>query len=80
MEDTKSSYSSGMRNMLRYAIKKCDYTEDASILSKGADTIRRDIFSHTGFKFTGLFTAGFQENSVPVSLKPLVSMIVNGIQ
>lgn len=71
-------FKEGMRNMLKDALKKRDFDEDALILAKAAKIIRHDIFSHTGFKFTGSFPAKCQENSLPSSLKSLVSMILNG--
>ncbi|KAK3889182.1 hypothetical protein Pcinc_006754 [Petrolisthes cinctipes] len=40
--------------------------------------VRKDILSHKGFTFTGSFSAQCQQDSLPSSLKALVSMILNG--
>ena len=71
-------FKEGMSNMLREALKQRDFSEDANILAKAAKIIRKDIFDHEGFRFTGSFTPNCQEDSVPASLKSLVSMILNG--
>jgi len=39
--------------MLKEALKKRDYTEDAQILAKAASIIRKYIFSHEAYKFNG---------------------------
>uniref|UniRef100_UPI00358EABF1 uncharacterized protein n=1 Tax=Myxine glutinosa TaxID=7769 RepID=UPI00358EABF1 len=70
-------FREGMRNMLKEALKNRDFSEDAVILAKAATIVRKDIFSHQGFKFTGCFSAECQEDSLPSSLKSLVSMILN---
>ena len=71
-------FESGMITMIREAIKKRDYTEDAYALSKVANIIRRDMLQHDTYTFTGSFTSRCQEASVPASLKALVSMILHG--
>ena len=62
-------FNEGMRNLLKEALKNRDFTEDAVILAKAAAIVRKDIFSHQGFKFTGRFPAECQEESLPSSLK-----------
>lgn len=71
-------FEEGMRSMLTDALIIRDFSEDALILSKAAAIIRNDMFNHTGFKFTGSFSEGCQESSVPASLKLILSMILNG--
>ena len=71
-------FNEGMINLLKEAHKNRDFTEDAVILAKAAAIVRKDIFSHQGFKFTGSFPAECQEESLPSSLKSIVSMILNG--
>ena len=71
-------FKEGMRNMLKETLRNRDFDEDALILAKAATIIRNDIFNHTGFTFTGSFPEKCQENSLPSSLKYLVSMIMNG--
>ena len=60
--------------MLKEALKKRDFNEDAWILAKAAVIVRKDIFNHEGFKFTGSFQQNCQERSVPSSLKSLISL------
>lgn len=71
-------FNEGMRNMLKEALKNRDFNEDAVILAKAATIVRKDIFCHQGFQFTGSFPAECQKNALPSSLKSLVSMILNG--
>ena len=71
-------FEEGMKNMLREAIKKRDFSEDVAILAKAATIVRNDIFNHDHFKFTGSFPPKCQTNSLPSSLKSLVSLILNG--
>lgn len=71
-------FKKGMENMLREALKKRDFSEDAVILAKAASIIRNDIFNHQCFNFAGCFPPGCQEDSLPSSLKSLVSLISNG--
>ena len=58
--------------MLKEALKKRDFSEDATILAKAAMIIRNDTFNHQCFKFNGCFSSQCQENS---SLKSLISLI-----
>ena len=67
-----------MKNMLREALKKRDFTEDVAILAKTATIVQKDIFTHDHFKFSGSFPPKCQEDSLPSSLKSLVSLIFNG--
>ncbi len=64
--------------MLKEALKKRDFTEDAFILAKAAAIVRSGILNHECFKFTGSFQKNCQENSSPSSLKSLISLILNG--
>ena len=60
------------------AIKKaCSYDSEALHLAKTAQLIRRELFQSTS-SFDGRFKNECQENSVPSTLKALISMIVNG--
>ena len=51
--------------MLKEALKKRVFTEDAQILAKAASIIRKDIFNHDAFKFEGSFPENCQETSLP---------------
>ena len=71
-------FKEGMKNMLRDALMKRDFSEDAATLVKAAKIIRKDIFNHQGFNFKGSFPTHCQENALPTSLKSLISMILEG--
>ena len=71
-------FEEGMRNMLKDALKKQDFSKDAAVLAMAATIIRKDIFSHQSFKFTGHFPPKCQEEKLPSSHKSLISMILNG--
>ena len=72
-------FNNGLQNILKEAVKERDFSDDAAVLAKAAKIVRRDMFSHKGFNFTGSFPLECQENSVPASLKSLISMTLNGI-
>ena len=71
-------FKEGMANLLKDALKKRNFSEDATILAKAAVIVRQDIFSQQGFQFTGQFQSMCQEDSLLSSLKSLLSMILNG--
>ena len=71
-------FEQGMKNMLRESLKKRDFSDDIAVLAKAATIVRNDIFDHDHFTFTGSFPPKCQENSLPLSLKSLVSLILNG--
>ena len=77
-KNTVIVFEEGMKNMLREALKKRDFSEDVAILAKAATIVRKDIFNHDHFTFTGSFPPKCQEDSLPSSLKSLVSLIFNG--
>ena len=76
--NTIITFNKAVESILREALKERDFSEDANILAKAAKIIRNDIFNHGNFKFAGCFPSNCQENSVPSSLKLLISLIVNG--
>ena len=71
-------FKEGMKDMLKDALRKRDFDEDAVTLAKAAKIIRNDILNHDSFKFTGSFPTGCQEKSIPSNLKYLVAMITKG--
>ena len=71
-------FNHALHHMLKEALKKRDFSEDAVILAKAAAIIRNDVFNHKCIQFSGSFSPGCQESSVPSSLKSLVSLIFNG--
>ena len=75
--NTIITFNKAVQSILREALKKRDFSEDANILAKAATIIRTDIFSHNSFQFTGCFPSNCQEDSLPSSLKLLISLIFN---
>lgn len=72
-------FEEGMRNMLKDALAKRNFMDDASILAKAASIIRKDMFKNENeATFSGTFSEKCQEDSVPASLKSLVAMLING--
>ena len=70
-------FEPGMQEMLKQALNS-DHVEDALILAKAAKLLRRDIFNSAGFRFNASFPSECQQNSVPTSLKTLVTMMLVG--
>ena len=66
--------------MLKEALKKWDFSEDAVILAKAAVIVRDDIFDHHCINFTGAFLPNCQEDFLPSSLKSLILLILNGLK
>ena len=71
-------FTKALQGMVKDAIKKRDFSEDATILAKASAIVRRDILKNKGFNFSGSFTTDCQETSTPASLKSLISMICRG--
>ena len=69
-------FKNGMANMLREALKKRDFSDDAFVLAKAAKIIRDDIFNQQPFHFEGSFHPKCQEDSIPSSLKSFISPAV----
>lgn len=59
-------------------LKSRDFFEGAVTLAKSALIIRKAIFTYEGFNFFG-FPPNCQKNSLPSSVKLLITMILNGI-
>ena len=73
-------FKEGMEKVLKEALKKWDFSEDAVILPKAAVIVRDDIFDHHCINFTGAFLPNCQEDSLPSSLKSLILLILNGLK
>ena len=56
----------------------CDYEGDALLLAKATRIVRKDNVSHNRFHFDGKFGSSCQQESVPSTLKAIVSMLLNG--
>lgn len=72
-------FNNGLECALKEMLKERDFLDDIEVLAKAAKIIRKDMFCHNGFTFTGSFQPDCQDTSVPASLKSLISMILNGI-
>lgn len=70
-------FNQGMQQIMKQ-VMACDYEGDALLLAKAAKIVRKDIVHYNGFKFDGRFDSGCQQDSVPSTLKTLVSMLLNG--
>lgn len=70
-------FPEGMQKIVKQ-VMKCDHEGDAAILAKAAKIVRSDISQAAKFNFDASFPAYCQEQSVPSTLKMLVSMILNG--
>ena len=55
-----------------------DFDEEAIVLARAAEIVRRDILQHDKSAFTGSFSKECQQQSVPQSLMSLVGMIMAG--
>ena len=60
-------------------MKQRDFSEDAEILAGATTIVRKDIFPHKGFDFSGRFPMDCQSKYLPSSLRSLVSIILNGL-
>ena len=78
-KNTLLVFKEGMTFLLRDEVEKQDYESDTLILAKAAQIVRRDISNEESrFHFNGVFLLNCQANSVPLSLKVLVSMQTGG--
>ena len=56
-------FRNGLQNTVKEALQERDFSDDTAVLAKAAKIVRRDMFSHRGFSFSGTFPLGFQEIS-----------------
>ncbi len=70
-------FEHGMQELLKKSME-CHYQENALILMKAARIVRNDIFSSNGFSFNASFPPECQKESVPASLKLLVTLLLRG--
>ena len=68
-------FEKGIQQMLKQTMK-CDHEGDALILMKAARIVREDIFKSKGFNFNGSFPSDCQQESLPTTLKSLVTMLL----
>ena len=71
-------FGEAVSNLLKDAFK-LNYSEEAEILARAAAIVRKDIFSHESFTFSGSFPINCQSSYLPSSLRSLISMILNGL-
>ena len=69
------------KNDIGLALKRVlesDFDEEAIVLAKAAEIVRRDILNHEKTKFNGSFSQECQQESVPQSLMALIGMVMAG--
>ena len=71
-------FEEGFNSIIKDALKQRDYADDVRLIGKVAKMIREDMSLHDGFVFDGKFNESCQSQSVPSSLKTLISLILNG--
>jgi len=74
--NTVITFNKAVQDMLREALQTRNFSEDTTILAKAATIIRSDIFNHNPFRFNGSFPPNCQQESLPSSLKLLISLMV----
>ena len=72
-------FRKGISDLLKDALKRRDFSENAEILAKAARIVRKDMFLNEGFNFRGCSPMNCQSKNLPSSLRSLVSMIINGL-
>ena len=70
-------FERGMQDMLKQTMVS-DHEEDALILMKAARIVRTDILQSNGFHFNGSFPSNCQQESLPTTLKSLITMLLEG--
>lgn len=76
-------FEQGMQKMLKShqaAENQSDHQEDVETLMKAANIVRNEIFPSSWFKFNASFPPECQQQSVPTTLKLLVTMLLKGNQ
>ena len=71
-------FKDGINALVKEAKEKRKFDSDMQAIVAAAKVIREDIFNHGGFSFSGQFPASCQNDSLPASLKALMSMILHG--
>ena len=71
-------FDEGMKKVLKEAIQARDTQMEALTMASVVKTVRKDAFDWEPFQFTGSFPPECQTQSIPPSLKSLISMLLNG--
>ena len=71
-------FSDGLNSLIKDVMKKRQVDQEMKAISECAKVIREDIFNHEGFSFSGYFLGNCQTESLPISLRVLMSLIING--
>jgi hypothetical protein len=71
-------FNEGMEEILRDSLKDRDASQDSKTLRKAAQIVRSEMFQFQPPTFCGSFNPQCQENSVPPSVKTLMSMLLYG--
>ena len=70
------AFSEGLNILIKDVLKKRQVNQDMKVISECAKVIREDIFNHKGFCFSGNFSEECQTQSIPISLRVLMSLII----
>ncbi|KAG1681694.1 hypothetical protein GQR58_011690 [Nymphon striatum] len=68
----------GLKKILKQAVDSRDFEAEAISMVKLVKAVREEIFDWKLSQFTSSFKHNCQEESVPTSLKSLISMLLNG--
>lgn len=71
-------FGEAISNLLKDALKR-DFSEEGKTRARAAAIIRKDIFNHGSFNFSGCLPINCQSSYLPCSLMSLISMILNGV-
>ncbi|KAG1695324.1 hypothetical protein GQR58_006635 [Nymphon striatum] len=71
-------FNEGLKKILKQAVDSRDFEAEAISMVKLVKAVREEIFDWKLSQFTGSFKHNCQEESVPTSLKSLISMLLNG--
>ncbi|KAG1656278.1 LMBR1 domain-containing protein 2 [Nymphon striatum] len=71
-------FNEGLKKILKLAVDSRIFEAEAISMVKLVKAVREEIFDWKLSQFTGSFKHNCQEESVPTSLKSLISMLLNG--
>ena len=77
-KNTLLVFKDGLKKLLRETTDSRDFEAEALAMAKLVKVVRQEIFEWAPFYFTGSFPPNCQENSVPPTLKTLISMLLYG--
>ena len=72
------AFEQGMQQVLKQVMMETNYEYEAVTLAKAVKIVCKEIIGYKSFHFDGKFPVGCLQESVPSSLKTLVSILLNG--